>query len=412
MSLAVSKSKIDLDLFLKIRKRTEELCKPLEIEDYVVQPSFDVSPPKWHLGHTTWFFENFILKDFETNFKIYDESYNLIFNSYYKSQGSHWYQGSRGTLSRPTVSEIFKYREEISNRTCELIDSMFVTNDSRLDGVLKTLAVGLHHEQQHQELLITDIKAILAASPLKPVYDLSGDFKPQSFLEAQSWIDFDGGLLEIGAEEKVNDSFYNSFHFDNEGPRHKVFLKPYSLAKRPVLNSEFIEFIEAGAYKKYEFWLSDAWNLIEDQKITAPLYWEKVDGSWHHYTLSGFKEVDPKQCLTHVNFYEADAFAKWSKKRLPTEAEWENAAKTKANKLDGLLNNLWQWTMCYYISYPGYQPPEGAFGEYNSKFMNNQRVLRGGSVATPEGHLRESYRNFFYPEKNWQYTGIRLAKDN
>lgn len=396
-----------LKLFSKIRLESEEICRPLEIEDYVVQPVKDVSPPKWHLGHTTWFFENFILAEFIDDYKFYNECFNKIFNSYYKSQGAHWYQGSRGTLSRPSVAEVYKYREAITKQVEDLISKL---KGSDLEKAIKILVVGLHHEQQHQELLVTDIKNILAASPLKASYALANKYDLKKISAANKFIDFEQGLYGFGLQCQEAKHF-DDFVYDNETPVHQVYLEPFALASNLVTNGEFIDFIESGAYQNFELWLSDAWDLIQEQGISCPLYWQKIDGQWWHYTLAGFTQVDPKKPIAHVNFYEAAAFAKWSKKRLPTEFELEYVLKhVPAGDFTGLNGSLWQWSMSYYLAYPGYNCPEGAFGEYNSKFMNNQRVLKGSSVASPQGHSRASYRNFFYPEKNWQFTGIRLAE--
>lgn len=430
----------DLELFLKIRKKTEELCAPLEIEDYVVQACFDASPAKWHLAHTTWFFENFILLEYKDNYKLYNEKFNLIFNSYYKSMGEHWFQGARGTLSRPTVKEVCAYRHAITEQVCEFLKE---ADQKTLEKLMPVFVVGLHHEEQHQELLLTDIKAALAINPINPIYQ-EGLVSKQAVVKAE-FIEIPEGLYNLGAKQQDELASYDNFSFDNERPCHKTYLMPFKLMNRCVTNAEYIEFINDAGYSNHEFWLSDAWNLLQTEKWQAPLYWIQDGKEWMNMTLAGLRPVNPDEPVTHISFYEADAYAKWAGKRLPSEAEWEVAAKlaqldsehSEANfmekasyhpqiaseqdsnilkmpvneqKFYDLLGNSWEWTYSAYLQYPGYKCPSGAFGEYNAKFMNKQRVLKGGSCATPEKHFRLSYRNFFDPEKRWQFTGFRLAE--
>jgi ergothioneine biosynthesis protein EgtB len=415
--------------FQHTRKISEEICRPLETEDYVIQASDDVSPPKWHLGHTTWFFETFLLKPNTPDFKPHHPLYNYLFNSYYEAIGNRWERPKRGLLSRPIVREVYQYREAIDQKMLSFLEKADDTTWSNIESLVD---LGIHHEQQHQELLYMDIKSILALNPIKPVYrkrnpelDLN-----KSPIPSLRFIGFEGGITEIGHSG-------SGFGFDNEFPRHKVLLQDYSIANRLVTIGEYLEFMKDGGYTNPLLWLSDGWYAINQNHWESPMYWEKQDGQWMIMTLSGLRSLDLNEPVSHVSFYEADAFARWSGKRLPTEAEWEhaaivsNAAISSGNfaddgvfhplpawltedsriQLHQMYGDLWQWTASAYLPYPGFKPAEGAVGEYNGKFMSNQMVLRGGACVTPRNHIRASYRNFFQPDKRWQFSGIRLASD-
>jgi len=406
--------------YLKVRRQTEHLCGPLAIEDYGVQSMPDVSPPKWHLAHTSWFFENFLLRPFATDYCEFHPRFGYLFNSYYESVGMFHPRPDRGLLSRPTVEEIYRYRAYVDGVMTELITTL---NEDQSKRLLPLLLLGLHHEEQHQELLLTDIKHIFSINPLRPVYRKLPE-TPKARSTPLKWVEYAGGVVTIGYSG-------NGFAFDNETPPHKVYLNDYALASRLVTNGEFLEFIEAGGYERPEYWLSDGWRMVKEQGWQVPLYWENINGRWWCMTLSGMQPVSEHAPICHVSFYEADAFARWAGKRLPTEAEWEHAATRQSvagnlresdwlspqpAPIDAALpaqlyGDVWEWTQSAYIPYPGYQPPAGALGEYNGKFMCNQRVLRGGSCATPASHIRASYRNFFYPHDRWQFMGLRLAED-
>lgn len=377
-------------LFITTRKKTEELCHPLQTEDYVVQPIVDVSPPKWHLGHTTWFFEEFILSRYVAGYQRYHESYAYVFNSYYESIGKRVVRTDRGNLSRPSVDEVYRYREHVTRHMITFCEEQLTEEH------VAVLEIGIHHEKQHQELLLTDIKYILGNNPLQPVY---GELVHEEFIEdkQQEWIEVKEGIYQIGHNDE-------SFCYDNELPRHRVFLEPYALSNRLVTNREWIEFIEDGGYKNTLLWHTEGWDWVQKNNIQFPQYWFEKNGAYHHYLLGGTAIINPKAAITHISYYEAFAFAQWKGVRLPTEFEWEAAQH--------LLNygKRWEWTESAYLPYPNYKKPDGALGEYNGKFMVNQKVLRGGSIATPSQHLRPSYRNFFHPYLRWQFTGLRLAK--
>jgi ergothioneine biosynthesis protein EgtB len=409
--------------YLSVRKITENLCTPLQIEDYVIQPMDDVSPPKWHLGHTTWFFERFLLGSFSSGYRPVNDLYEYLFNSYYESVGDRWLRPRRGVLSRPTVKEVHDYRSTINGRMHELMDSV---SEKDWPHFCFLTTLGIHHEQQHQELLVTDIKNILAINPLRPVYRERRSEAPGSHVLPARFIEFPGGVSELGFTG-------DGFSFDNERPLHKTLLQSFLLQNRLVTNGEYLEFINDGGYGDFQHWLSDGWYAVQREGWKAPLYWEKKDGNWFVMTLSGFRKLDPAEPVCHVSYFEADAFAHWAGKRLPTEAEWECAARTigsvapSANFVESeryhpaplqtrdtsgllqMLGDVWEWTVSAYLPYPGFQPEPGAVGEYNGKFMSNQMVLRGGSCATPENHIRITYRNFFQCDKRWQFSGIRLA---
>jgi ergothioneine biosynthesis protein EgtB len=412
-----------LSSFNEVRKFTEQICKPLQIEDYVIQSMPDVSPPKWHLGHTTWFFENFILKEFVQNFSPFHPQYNYLFNSYYKTVGSHFQRCRRGLLSRPTVNEIYSYRHHVNDEIRTLLET---TSEATLRLIQPLLILGLQHEQQHQELLFSDIKNIFWTNPLKPSY-LEGNSRleaghgsnPSSHLRNDPWKSFTGGICEIGYSGQ-------DFAYDNERPKHKVYLEDFSLSSQLITNQEYLEFIDAGGYSQPALWLSEGWNCIEKFSWQAPLYWEKIGADWWTMTPSGMKPLVLEEPVCHVSYFEADAYARWRGARLPTEAEWEVAASDRPIRGNfaekGVLHPLpfqddlqlygdvWEWTQSPYSPYPGFQTLPGSIGEYNGKFMCNQFVLRGGSCATPKSHIRPTYRNFFAPDIRWQFTGFRLAK--
>lgn len=379
-----------LNLFLETRAASEAICAPLQTEDYVVQPIVDVSPPKWHLGHTTWFFEEFLLSKYLPLYERYNVQYAFVFNSYYESVGARVVRTDRGNLSRPSVQDVYAYRAYVTKHM-ELLFTSFLTDD-----LLPVLEIGIHHEKQHQELLLTDIKYILGNNPLQPVY---GVIKNEVLVESetQSFIEIPAGIYEIGHDG-------HAFCYDNEQPKHRVFLEAYAISNALVTNGEWLEFIEAGGYSNVLLWHTEGWDWVQKNNITAPLYWFDESGSWSQYTLNGTCAVNPNAAVTHISYYEAFAFAQWRGMRLPTEFEWEQANQ-QFN-----WGNRWEWTESAYLPYPNYKKPDGALGEYNGKFMVNQKVLRGSSVATPVNHARPTYRNFFHAPLRWQFTGVRLAK--
>ena len=377
--------------YLQIRKYSEQICEPLQTEDYVVQPVVDVSPPKWHLGHTTWFFETFILKPFSVNYQVYNDEYNFVFNSYYETVGNRVIRTDRGNLSRPSVNEIYQYRAYVDEAMVKFLATMLT------DEVKELLILGFNHEQQHQELLLTDIKYILGNNPLFPTYSRNQKEVLTVSETEPDFIKISEGIYEIG---------YNGadFSFDNELNRHKVYLHDFSISKTLVNNAEFIEFISAGGYENFNFWHAEGWDWVKNNYINAPMYWHLIDGKWYNYTLAGLLPINLTAPVSHISYYEAYAFASWKGMRLPTEFEWEIAAEHFN------WGERWEWTESAYLPYPGFSKAPGAIGEYNGKFMVNQKVLRGASIATPENHSRISYRNFFHPHLRWQYTGIRLVK--
>lgn len=378
-------------LFQAVRSRTEQLAAPLSPEDQTVQSMPDASPTKWHLAHTTWFFETFVLRPHAPDYRIFDPAYEFLFNSYYEAVGPRHPRLQRGLVSRPGVDEIMAYRRHVTNAMVELLGR-------GAGNAWSLVELGLHHEQQHQELLLMDAKHMLSLNPLRPAYRAASQAAP-SEATPLAWTVFDGGLVEIGHEGQ-------GFAFDNEGPRHRVWLDPFALASRPTNCAEYLAFIEDGGYRRPEFWLSAGWDCVNQCGWEAPLYWEKNDGRWHVFALSGLRGLQPSEPVCHVSAYEAAAFAKWAGKRLPREAEWE----TGAARLQG-VGKVWEWTSSPYIAYPGYREPPGAIGEYNGKFMSNQLVLRGGCSVSSADHIRMTYRNFFPPDARWIYGGIRLAED-
>lgn len=376
--------------FNRVRTYTEDICKPLQTEDYVVQASAFASPAKWHLAHTTWFFEEFVLKTHVRNYQVYDSNFSFLFNSYYNNVGERVFRANRGTITRPNVTEVYDYRAYVNKHMLQFLSGTY-TKD-----IEEIVELGLHHEQQHQELLITDIKFMLGSNPIFPVYQ-----KGASLINSENttlgFIKIEEGVYEIGHKG-------DEFCYDNELGVHKVFLNDFEISSALVTNKEYIEFIEDKGYSNFNLWLDAGWTWVTENTINSPLYWYKIDNEWFHFTLSGLQKVNPDAILTHVSFYEAAAFAEWKNMRLPTEFEWEVASK----KME--WGKRWEWTYSAYLPYPNFKKAAGAIGEYNGKFMINQMVLRGASVATSPNHSRYTYRNFFHPNERWQFTGIRLAK--
>lgn len=398
--------------FSRVRARTEELAAPLSAEDACIQSMEDTSPAKWHLAHSTWFFESFILKQFVTGYLEFDPNFNYLFNSYYNSIGERHPRPKRGMLSRPSLDEVKRYREHVTTHLVRALESL---SERALEEVMPLLELGINHEQQHQELLLTDIKHVLWQNPLRPSYrdDL---LMPAGTPAAHEWTSIDEGLYEIGHRDE-------GFAFDNESPRHRVYLQDAKLRMSLVTNREYLEFIADGGYKDPMLWLAAGHDVKTGERWTAPLYWEKRDDVWKTFTLAGLQDLDLDHPVTHVSYYEADAFARWAGARLPTETEIEIASTLESSasafadqnifhptNAIALRGTAWQWTSSDYNAYPGYAPAEGAVGEYNGKFMSNQMVLRGGSCATPTDHYRDTYRNFFPHTARWQFSGIRLAK--
>jgi ergothioneine biosynthesis protein EgtB len=401
-----------------IRTFTERICEPLSPEDCAIQSMSDVSPTRWHLAHTTWFFETFVLSSLP-GYQVFHPQYNYLFNSYYNAVGPQFPRPRRGLLSRPGLQEVYQYRRHVDEHMLRLLEGR-----SLGPHLLNVVELGLHHEQQHQELIFTDIKHVLSCNPLFPAYR-EGEIPGGGQVSPTGWIDIDEGIHWIGHEG-------DRFAYDNESPRHRVFLEASQLADRLVTCGEYLQFIEDGGYRRPEHWLSQGWALSREQGWEAPLHWVRQDGSWHVFTLAGLKPLDPAQPVCHLSYFEAEAYATWAGVRLPTESEWEVADKGRQIRgvfADRLLNegqpihphpefvgeiqlpgNVWQWTASPYAAYPGYRPSEGALGEYNGKFMCNQFVLRGGSCATSQSHIRSTYRNFFPPDARWQFSGIRLAR--
>ena len=380
------------EAYTAVRSYTEKLCKPLKTEDYIPQPVEYISPAKWHLGHTSWFFEQFILRSHYSGYKEFHPDFSFLFNSYYNTVGRRIMRTDRGNMTRPTVEEVYEYRAYVDRHMRSLLESD--DSASRLDGLL---AIGLNHEQQHQELLITDLKYILGHNPLFPVYRPGGSLMSQKNTSS-GWTEVEEGIYGIGAQGE-------GFCYDNEHGRHKVYLHPFRISNALVTNGEYLEFISDRGYERFELWLDEGWAWVNSHVVRNPLYWHQINGRWHYFTLEGLKEVDPDAQVSHVSFYEAAAFAEWKGMRLPTEFEWEAASDHFS------WGTRWEWTNSAYLPYPGFRKPPGAVGEYNGKFMVNQMVLRGASSATPPGHSRKTYRNFFHPHLQWQYAGIRLAND-
>jgi ergothioneine biosynthesis protein EgtB len=409
--------------YAAVRAATERLAAPLSPEDQTVQSMADVSPTKWHRAHVTWFFETFVLADHEPGFAPFQDTYWFLFNSYYETLGPRYARAQRGVISRPGAHDVGLYRGNVDERMSDLLDRL---DDGALTTLADTVELGFHHEQQHQELLLMDIKHVLSLNPLRPAY--AGSPSPAATPDRLGWVDLEGGLVEIGHDG-------DGFSFDNELPRHQQFLEPYRLADRLVTNGEWLEFVLDGGYRRHELWLSDGWARVNAEQWQAPLYWLELDGQWFEHTLAGTWPLNPGLPVSHVSFYEAEAYAAWAGRRLPSEAEWEHAATELLTGAPDSLGNLaddatfhprpageadsgglrqmygdcWEWTSSAYHPYPGFHPPAGAIGEYNGKFMSNQMVLRGGCAFTPAGHARASYRNFFPHHARWALSGVRLA---
>jgi ergothioneine biosynthesis protein EgtB len=404
-----------------VRHFTELLCAPLTTEDFVVQTMDDVSPTKWHLAHTSWFFETFVLIPHQEAYHPFDPQFAYLFNSYYVQAGERHCRDRRGYLSRPTVEEVYRYRAHVDEHMIRLIEE---AGPKKLASVRPLLEIGLHHEQQHQELILTDIKHVLSVNPLRPVYQTAPD-APSGDVPEMGWRAYEEGIYEVGHDG-------DGFAYDNESPRHRAYLHPFRLADRLVTSAEYLAFMEDGGYRRPELWLSEGWAAVNENEWTAPFYWERRDGRWHVFTLGGSRELDGREPVCHVSYFEADAYARWAGARLPEEREWEVAAREvpvegnfvgtgrfHPSPLVGrtgegphqLYGDVWEWTRSAYSPYPGYSPAPGALGEYNGKWMCNQFVLRGGSCASSSTHVRPTYRNFFPPAATWQFTGIRLAKD-
>lgn len=402
--------------YAEVRATTMRITAPLSAEDHMVQSCTEASPAKWHLAHTTWFFETFLLLPSAPGYRAFDERFTYLFNSYYKQLDGHPLRTIRSAFSRPSLQEVHTYRRHVDEAMIRFVHD---AGPEQLD----LLELGLNHEQQHQELILTDIKHALWTNPLRPSYH-SLSLSQARTAPPLRWLDFDGGDFEIGTDSR------SGFAFDNEGPRHRVHLRPFRLASRLITNAEYLDFMNDGGYRRPELWLSDGWDQVCAAGWRAPLYWEEADGDWQAFTLAGMHALDPNEPVCHVSFYEADAFARWRGARLATEAEWEVAAAPldingnflesgrlapeaadAANGLHQMFGDAWEWTASPYVAYPGYRPAAGVLGEYNGKFMCNQLVLRGGSCATPQGHIRATYRNFFAPQARWQFMGVRLAND-
>lgn len=380
-----------IDRFLSVRRLTEDLAAPLSPEDQTVQSMPDASPTKWHLAHTTWFFETFVLRPYVGGYRVFDPAFEYLFNSYYEAVGPRHPRPQRGLITRPGVDEVMAYRAHVTRAMAGMLADAAPECAALVE-------LGVHHEQQHQELILMDIKHALSCNPLRPVY-AQGAPAPVGAGGSMPWLSMHGGLVEVGHGG-------NGFAFDNEGPRHRVWLEPFALAARPVNCGEYLEFMADDGYRRPEFWLSAGWDCVNQRGWEAPLYWQRDGAGWQVFTLSGLKAVEASDPVCHVSFFEAAAFAKWAGKRLPREHEWEVGA-TQLSR----IGQVWEWTASPYVAYPGYREPPGAVGEYNGKFMANQMVLRGGCVATPVGHVRSTYRNFFPPDARWMFGGIRLAED-
>ncbi|MBT3070968.1 ergothioneine biosynthesis protein EgtB [Rhodomicrobium sp. Az07] len=391
-----------------------DIARPLSPEDQTVQAMDDASPTKWHLAHTTWFFEELLLKPFLPGYRIFDERFAYCFNSYYNSLGERHPRPRRGLLTRPRADEVIAYRAHVDESLRRLFEAPM------REGALSLVEVGINHEQQHQELMLTDILALFAASPLRPAYRPEAPAPAAIEGGAGEWRAMKGGIHMVGHRG-------DGFAYDNEGPTHEVLLRDFRIFSRAVTNGEWLAFMEAGGYLTPSLWLADGWAAVENDGWRAPLYWERVGDVWHQMTLYGLRPAEPARPVMHVSYYEADAFARWAGARLPTEFEWEVAAlgepepapfdfarlvpSPAENGISPMSGDVWQWTASAYLPYPGFKSLEGPLGEYNGKFMCNQMVLRGGSALTPDGHMRPSYRNFFYPQQRWQMTGLRLASD-
>ena len=411
--------------FDRVRARSLALAAPLSPEDQVVQSMPDVSPTKWHLAHTTWFFETFILRDFASAYRPFDEDFHFLFNSYYEAEGPRHSRPIRGLLTRPGLDDILAYRRHVDNALRKFLEQTSTEAFENIrNRLIHRLILGINHEEQHQELILMDIKHVLSENPLCPAYDSRLQAHAAEAAPSLEWIAFEGGLCEVGHGD-------DAFAFDNEGPRHKVYLYPFALANRPVTNGDYLDFIADDGYKRAEFWLSDGWDHTRDKGWQAPLYWRSDGGKWSLFTLAGERPLDRHAPVCHLSYYEADAYARWAGARLPTEQEWEIAAMNEPReghfldrghlqpdalwatngRLHKVFGDVWEWTSSAYAAYPGFRSAAGALGEYNGKFMCNQFVLRGGACVTPAEHIRATYRNFFPPNSRWMFSGLRLARD-
>ena len=407
--------------YREVRSRSESLTASLSPEDCNLQSMADASPVKWHLAHTTWYFETFVLEPAVDGYRVFHPAFRVLFNSYYNSVGAQHARPERGLLSRPGLDEVREYRRHVDGALLEALESGELAADTR-----EVLLLGTHHEEQHQELILTDLLHAFSRNPLEPAYRAAAETAARPSRQRErvpvEFVEFDGGLCEIGHAGA-------GFAFDNERPRHRVHLEPFALASRPVTNGEFVRFMEDGGYREPAHWLSDGWARRSEEDWQAPLYWQRAEAGWTALGLRGRRPLDPDAPVCHLSFYEADAYSRWAGARLPTEAEWEHAGagvEIGGNTLESaaleprpaegagltqLFGDVWEWTASAYTAYPGFRPPAGALGEYNGKFMSGQMVLRGGSCATPADHVRASYRNFFYPHSRWQFSGLRLARD-
>lgn len=419
-----------LQRYRAVRNQSQLACEQLETEDFGLQADAFTSPPKWHLAHTSWFFETFLLKPFVDSYRTLNEQYQVLFNSYYNGIGEQFARPSRGLLSRPTVAEVLQYRAHVDTAMLQLLSDR---DHPQREEITARCRLGIEHEQQHQELFYTDLKYSLSANPLYPAYtaaphDTAPSPSPLSVPADLRWREFPGGLVSAGIDTEHLEG--DGFAFDNEGPLHRIFLNPYALANRLVTNAEFQAFVDDGGYQRPEFWLADGWAIVQQEQWQKPLYWLDQEGRALQFTLHGLQVRDPAQPACHLSGYEADAYASWAGARLPTEFEWEAAARAQAFAAPGfdparlqpsratgeepllqLYSDCWQWTGSAYRPYPGFRASTGAIGEYNGKFMANQWVLRGGSCVSQPGHVRPTYRNFFYPQDRWQFSGLRLARD-
>lgn len=378
--------------FKQVRRRTEDICSHLQTEDYVVQPVVDVSPPKWHIGHVTWFFETFILKPYFMGYQECDPNYNYVFNSYYETVGNRVIRTDRGNLSRPTVIDVYSYRKYVDDAMYNFLECTEITAD-----ITELMVLGFNHEEQHQELLLTDIKYILGNNPLFPAYSHDYSAPKAKIIDDAAFIPVAEGVYEVGFTGE-------GFCFDNELNRHKVYVNSFAISPNLVTNAEYLEFINSGGYHDFRHWHAAGWDWVNTNKVEAPMYWHNIDGAWFNYTYNGLQPISLHDPVTHISYYEAYAFASWKGMRLPTEFEWEVAATQFE------WGHRWEWTESAYLPYPGFAKAPGAIGEYNGKFMVGQKVLRGASEVTSPNHSRITYRNFFQPELRWQFTGIRLAK--